>query len=67
MVSSLYVIVLDALATKLVYANSKGEVTYLNVFGQPTLVVDSYDAAFFLLENRSSNTSDRPRLVMAEL
>ena len=40
---------------------------YLNVFGQPTLIVDSYDAAFGLLENRSSNTSDRPRLVMGEL
>lgn len=50
-VSSPYVIVLDALSTKLVYANFKGEVTYLNIFGQPTLVVDSYDAAFALLEN----------------
>ena len=40
---------------------------HLSVFGQSTVVIDSYDAAIELLEQRSSQTSDRPRLVMAEL
>ena len=44
-----------------------GEIVYLDVFGQPTIIIDSYDAAIALLESRSANTSDRPRFVMAEL
>ena len=44
-----------------------GGVMYLDVFGQHTVVIESYDAAIALLETRSANTSDRPRLVMAEL
>ncbi|KAI9063767.1 O-methylsterigmatocystin oxidoreductase [Trametes sanguinea] len=44
-----------------------GEVVYLNICGQPTVVLNSYDSAVALLESRSSNTSDRPRFVMAEL
>ena len=44
-----------------------GEVVYLEVFGQPTILIDSYDAAVAILETRSANTSDRPRFVMAEL
>ena len=31
------------------------------------IVINSYDAAVGLLETKSANTSDRPRLVMAEL
>ncbi|KAI0676518.1 O-methylsterigmatocystin oxidoreductase [Trametes maxima] len=44
-----------------------GDVTYLNVFGQPTLILNSYAAAAELLDRRSGNTSDRPRIVMAEI
>ncbi|KAI0367632.1 O-methylsterigmatocystin oxidoreductase [Pilatotrama ljubarskyi] len=44
-----------------------GDMTYLNMFGQPMLILNSYDAAIALLEGRSANTSDRPRIVMAEL
>ena len=44
-----------------------GEVVYLDVFGQPTIIIDSYDAAIAILESRSANTSDRPRFIMAEL
>ena len=44
-----------------------GEIVYLEVFGQPTVLIDSYDAAVAILETRSANTSDRPRFVMAEL
>ena len=31
------------------------------------IIINSYDAAVGLLEAKSANTSDRPRLVMAEL
>ncbi|EJF57391.1 hypothetical protein DICSQDRAFT_35162, partial [Dichomitus squalens LYAD-421 SS1] len=44
-----------------------GDVVYLDVFGQPTIIIDSYDAAVAILEKRSSNTSDRPHFVMGEL
>lgn len=44
-----------------------GELTYLNMLGQPIIILNSYEAAIGLLEGRSANTSDRPRLVMAEL
>ena len=40
---------------------------YFKLFGQPVLVVDSYDAASDLLEKRSANYSDRPESVMAQL
>lgn len=40
---------------------------YLNVLGQPTVVIGSFDAAVALLESRSAHTSNRSRLVMAEL
>ena len=46
---------------------SVGDVVYLDVLGQPMMVINSYDAAVTLLEAKSANTSDRPRLVMAEL
>ncbi|KAH9847427.1 O-methylsterigmatocystin oxidoreductase [Lenzites betulinus] len=44
-----------------------GELTYMNMLGQPMVILNSYDAAIKLLEGRSANTSDRPRMVMAEL
>ncbi|KAH9886458.1 O-methylsterigmatocystin oxidoreductase [Cubamyces lactineus] len=44
-----------------------GDVTYLDMFGQPMLIINTYEAAVGLLESRSSNTSDRPSFVMAEL
>ncbi|KAI0642607.1 O-methylsterigmatocystin oxidoreductase [Trametes meyenii] len=44
-----------------------GDVTYLNMLGQPMVVINTYEAAIEILEGRSANTSDRPRIVMAEL
>ena len=44
-----------------------GDVTYLDLLGKPMLILNTYEAAVGLLESRSSNTSDRPGLVMAEL
>ncbi|KAI0822975.1 O-methylsterigmatocystin oxidoreductase [Trametes gibbosa] len=44
-----------------------GELTYMSTLGQPMIILNSYDAAIKLLEGRSANTSDRPRMVMAEL
>ncbi|KAI0656915.1 O-methylsterigmatocystin oxidoreductase [Cubamyces menziesii] len=44
-----------------------GDVMYFDLFGQPMIVLNSYDAAVDLLDTRSLNTSDRPRIVMAEL
>lgn len=40
---------------------------YMNTFGRPMIVIDSYDAAVALLDSRSINTSERPGLLMAEL
>ena len=45
----------------------EGDVVYFDVFGQPMVVINTYDAAVALLEARSANTSDRPRIVMADL
>jgi hypothetical protein len=39
---------------------------YLDGAGQPVIVCNSLKSAFELLERRSSNYSDRPRLVMAQ-
>ncbi|EIW58805.1 cytochrome P450 [Trametes versicolor FP-101664 SS1] len=44
-----------------------GDLVYLELFGQPVVVVNSHDAAIDLLEKRSVNYSDRPRSVMSEL
>ena len=43
-----------------------GEVLYLDVAGQPIVVLNSLKPAFELLERRSSNYSDRPRFIMAQ-
>lgn len=44
-----------------------GDVIYLEVFGKPTIVIDSFDAAMDIMEGRSVVTADRPKLVMADL
>ena len=42
-----------------------GEVMYLDAAGTPTIVFNSLKPAVELLERRSNNFSDRPRLIMA--
>ncbi|KAG8986321.1 hypothetical protein FRB94_010225 [Tulasnella sp. JGI-2019a] len=44
-----------------------GPVTYLNVAGQPVLIINAQEAAVDLLDKRSAIYSDRPRFVMAEM
>jgi hypothetical protein len=43
-----------------------GEVMYLDAAGSPTIVINSLKPAVELLERRSTNYSDRPRLIMAQ-
>jgi hypothetical protein len=38
---------------------------YLNVLGQPILVLHSLKAAFELLDRRANIYSDRPRMIVA--
>ena len=45
----------------------EGAIVYFDVFGQPMVVINTYDAAVALLETKSVNTSDRPKIVMADL
>ena len=40
---------------------------YLDVLGQPMVVLGSYKVARELLDKRSANYSDRPRSIMAQL
>ncbi len=40
---------------------------HLSVFGKSTISIGSYDVACDLLEKRSANYSDRPKLVIGEL
>ncbi|KAI0764606.1 O-methylsterigmatocystin oxidoreductase [Trametes elegans] len=42
------------------------DVVYLDLLGQPMVIINSFDAASKILEGRSENTSDRPRIVIAE-
>ena len=44
-----------------------GEVIYLRVFGQPMIILGSYQAARDLLDKHSANFSSRPSSVMAQL
>ncbi|EIW53604.1 CyP450 monooxygenase [Trametes versicolor FP-101664 SS1] len=44
-----------------------GEVVYLDVFGQPMVVLGTHESAVELLEKRSANYSDRMHSVMAAL
>jgi hypothetical protein len=39
---------------------------YLDVAGQPTIMLNSPKSSLDLLEHRASNYSDRPRLIMAQ-
>ena len=39
---------------------------YLDAAGQPTIVLNSTKSALDILEHRTSNYSDRPRLIMAQ-
>ena len=43
-----------------------GEVMYLDVAGQPVVVLNSLKSSFELLERRSINYSDRPRYIMVQ-
>ncbi|KAF8168214.1 cytochrome P450 [Crassisporium funariophilum] len=47
------------------WAKKYGHITYLNILGNPTIILNSAKAAIELLETRSSNYSDRPRMIMA--
>ncbi len=38
---------------------------YLDVVGRPTIVFNSMKSAFEVLERRASNTSGRPRFIVA--
>ena len=42
-----------------------GEVIYLDVLGKPTIIFNSLKSAFDVLENRASNSSGRPRFIVA--
>ncbi|PIL25374.1 cytochrome P450 [Ganoderma sinense ZZ0214-1] len=48
-------------------AKKYGDVVYLNVLGQDTVVLGSLKAARDLLDKRSANYSDRPTSVMVQL
>ncbi|KAI0746722.1 cytochrome P450 [Daedaleopsis nitida] len=47
------------------WAKTYGDVVYVHVFGQGLLFVNSYEAAFDLMEKKGSIYSDKPHLVMA--
>ncbi|KAJ7186809.1 putative monooxygenase [Mycena filopes] len=49
------------------WAQKYGPVVYLEAVGQPLVLLNSYEAAKDLLEQRSAIYSDRPRLEMAYL
>ena len=38
---------------------------YLDILGKPTIIFNSLNSAFEMLENRASNSSGRPRFVVA--
>ncbi|KAI0816985.1 cytochrome P450 [Trametes gibbosa] len=48
-------------------AEKYGNMIYLDLLGQPVVVVHSYDAAVDLMDRRSVNYSGRPRSIMAQL
>ena len=47
--------------------NVVGDVVYLEVFGQPMVLLGTHDAAKDLLERRSSKYSDKPPFIMSYL
>jgi hypothetical protein len=42
-----------------------GDIVYLNVLGQPIVVINSLEAAAEILDRRANIYSDRPRLIVA--
>lgn len=44
-----------------------GDVVYLDVLGQPMIILGTHEAAVDLLEKRSANYSDRSTLIMGDL
>lgn len=45
-----------------------GDIVFIRVFGRPTLIVNSVQAAFDLMEKRSTKYSDRaPSVLFSEL
>ncbi|KAJ3516368.1 hypothetical protein NLJ89_g1159 [Agrocybe chaxingu] len=48
------------------WAEKYGDIIYLNVIGNETILLNSAKAAIEILDKRSSNYSDRPRMVMAD-
>lgn len=42
-----------------------GDVMYLDVLGKPTIIFNSVKSAFDMLERRASNSSGRPRFIVA--
>ena len=49
-----------------VFKDIVGEIMYLDGAGQPVVVCNNLKSAFELLERRSGNYSDRPRLIMCQ-
>ncbi|KAF8876756.1 cytochrome P450 [Infundibulicybe gibba] len=47
-------------------AETYGEIIHLNIFGRPLIILNSMKATTELLDKRSANYSDRPRLIMAD-
>lgn len=45
---------------------SKGPIVYLNVMGQPLVILNNHKVATELLEKRSHIYSDRPRFIVAD-
>ena len=48
-----------------VLTRAAGELVYLNIFGQGLLFVNTYKAAYDLLEKRGAIYSDKPKMIMA--
>lgn len=49
------------------FFNRPGRLIYIHVFGRPVIICNSLDIARELLEKRSHNYSDRPRMMSGEL
>ena len=44
-----------------------GDIVYLNIFGQPMIVLGTHEAAVDLLEKRSANYSSRHLTLVAQM
>ncbi|KAK7683860.1 hypothetical protein QCA50_013238 [Cerrena zonata] len=47
------------------WSKQYGPIIYLNMLGQPVVVLNTAQAAFDLLDQRGTNYTDRPKLIMA--